>query len=77
MKSKHFLKFFSLAPVRDAERQYRCYYAAEPGRESPGSAVLRSYSQTADRVGPTRLQRIADPQQKDIRGSRLPCRGAP
>ena len=42
MKSKHFFKFFLRAPVRDAERQYRWSYAAEPGRESPEARFCHS-----------------------------------
>jgi hypothetical protein len=42
-----------------------------------GLPMLRNYSQTVDRVRPTRLQRIAGPQQKDIPDTRLLCRGAP
>ena len=42
-----------------------------------GLPMLRNYSQTADRVRPTRLQRIADPPRKDTPDSRPPCRGAP
>ena len=63
--------------LQSAERQQRDRYASGLGRESPENAMLRNYNQTADRVRPARLQRIADPQQKDIPGSRLPCRGAP
>ena len=47
------------------------------GRKSQGNAMLRKYSQRADRVWPTRLQRIPGPEQKDIPGNRLLSRGAP
>ena len=41
-----------------------------------GIATLRNYSQTADRVRPTRLQRLADPQQKNILDGLRPSYGA-
>jgi hypothetical protein len=73
---------FLLAPAFEIPQtpKWRCSYAAArpaPGRESPGNVMVRTDSQTADRVWPRSLQRIADPQRKGIPGSRLPCRGAP
>src|SRR5206468_5695453 len=61
--------FFSFCRpgVRSAERLYGYSLSASAeGGNHPGKAMLRKYSQSADRVWPTRLQRIADPEQNDI-----------
>jgi len=57
-----------------------CSYAANwprLGRQPRRNAMLRNYSRTADRVPPTRLQRIADPPRKDTPDTRPLSRGAP